>query len=119
VRRINDSGHPIQTSAPGRVGQGVNLSYPLPQIIERHLAVFEQRAAIEGWFNAARAAIQKAHPNAGLQIGNRLRHNRLRNPELGGRFDHAARLNDGGQYVQIPQANPPANAALPVDSFWP
>jgi 5-methyltetrahydrofolate--homocysteine methyltransferase len=96
--------HSVRHAAPFAIGLNCALG---PKELRPYVADLSETAQ----------TLVSAHPNAGLQIGNRLRHDRLRNAESGGRFDHAARLNDGGQYVQIAQANPPANAALPVGSF--
>jgi hypothetical protein len=62
--------------------------------------VLEQRETVECGFDSARAAVEESYADGGLKVGNRLRNDRLRNAELPGPFDHAARLNYCGKYIR-------------------
>jgi hypothetical protein len=99
----------------GWVGQELNVSYTLPQIIERSHAALEQRIAIYRWLNTVRASIQEADADGSLQLADCLRHRRLLNSQLRCGFRHAARFNNGKKDVQIPQAQAPPDPILPID----
>ena len=101
--------------ADARVSQEFDFLNALPEVVECGLAIFQQRAAVDGRFNAARTAIQQAHAERVLQIRDHLRDGRLRNSEEGGRLGHAAGLINRKQHVEIAQPDPPSDPGLPID----
>src|SRR5215470_17501383 len=68
-------------------------------------------------FNATCGAINKLDVQRVLEIGDHLRHGRLRHPELCGRLGEAARLNDFEQHAQVAQAQPTSDPIVPVSDF--
>src|SRR5271169_6265329 len=97
-----------------RISQKFDVSDPLPEFVEGDLTATDQGLPVKRRLDAAWAAVEKPHADRTLQVGYGLRHNGLRNPQMGCRLHHAARPNDGDEKMQIPQPQPAADAALPT-----
>jgi tripartite-type tricarboxylate transporter receptor subunit TctC len=72
-------------------------------------------AAVDGGLDPSRTAIEQAHADRALEIGDDLRHRRLRDPEVLCGLRHAAALRDRHEYVQVPQLETPPDLAFPID----
>jgi len=81
------------------ISQEFNASDALPQFIEYRRPAREQRTAIDGGLDAPRAAIEKPHPERGLQVPDRLGHGGLSDPEAPRCLRHAARLHDREEHM--------------------
>ena len=79
------------------------LVHARPQVIKYGGTALQQCSPIERGFYTARAAIEQAHSDGMLQIGNDLRYDWLRDRKMFGRFRHAAPLRDGEKNLQVPQ----------------
>jgi hypothetical protein len=73
-----------------------------------------ERAAVDRRHDALRASIKETDGERLLEVGNDLRNRGLRDAELGRRLGHAAASHDGEKDLQVPEAQPPAEAGLHV-----
>jgi hypothetical protein len=96
------------------IGQELDISNPLFELVEDHVATIEQGPRVDRRLDALGAAVEKPHPQRVLQVGDRFGNGRLGHAELSGALGHAAALGDRGKDVEIAQFEPPADAALPV-----
>ena len=76
--------------------------------------MIEEGTAVDGWLDAAPAAIQKAHPERLLEAGDGRRHDRLRDGEMVCRLRHAAPLHHREQDMQVAQFEAPADPIGPL-----
>ena len=120
---IDDRGHEprhqgFRTTNPHlsgtRIGQELDVSDPLFELVEDHVATIEQGPSVDRRLDALRAAIEKSHPQRVLQVGDRFGNGRLGHAELSGALGHAAALGDRGKDVEVTQLEATADAALPV-----
>jgi hypothetical protein len=82
----------------------------LAQGIENSRSAVEQRATIPGRFNALAVAIEQANAERLLQFRDRSRNCGLRGIEPFGRLQHAARLYDRHEDIQVVQFHPASDA---------
>ena len=85
------------------------------QFVKYDESALEQCVTVPGRLDTLRTAIKKSHPEPVLEIGDDLRHGGRGNSELRRGFGHAAALGHGGEHVQVPQPQPAADLAVPVD----
>jgi hypothetical protein len=74
----------------------------------------QQRAPIGGRFRALRRAVEETHAKCVLEVGNRLRHHRVRDGQAIGRARHAAGLHHRQKDMQVAQLEPAADAVAPL-----
>ena len=86
---------PTLTSPAAGIGQELDLSHTLAQVVENRDRPLQQGAAIESCFDALRRAIEQRDAERALHFGNRLRYGGLGKRELCGGFCHAAGLRHG------------------------
>ena len=115
---VETCGEGVHASDPNFAGRGVgkklDLLDALPQFIERGEPVLENGATIERRLDTLPAAFEKTHAERVLQIGNRLRHDRMRNRETLGSLRHAAALHGGEQNVHVAQFHTPSRYGRPT-----
>ena len=98
----------------GRIGKKLYFLDALPQLVESGEPVLEYSTAIERRLDALTAPFKQTHAERVFEIGNRLRHNRVRNRETLGSLRHAATLHGGEQHVHVAQLQPPSDAFVPL-----
>src|SRR5690242_4750904 len=85
-RRNDGGGNRISRSDSqftcGWIGEVLDVLYALPQFIEYHSASFNKGMAVGRWLNASPGAINQAHAQRMLEVGDRLRDRRLRHVEM-------------------------------------
>jgi hypothetical protein len=114
---VRDSEHPTLISPKVGSARKFNIPDALTEFIEGNLATIEEGLATERRRDATRTAVEKSYACGCFEIGDRLRDHRLRHAEMRGRLHHAGGLNDREQNVEIAQAEPAADRALPFDSL--
>jgi hypothetical protein len=80
----------------------LDLLDPPLELIENNGGALDECAAIHRRCEPFAGSVDKAQADRMFHIGNRLRHGRLRNPQMGSGFDHAARLDHCQEDMQIP-----------------
>ena len=80
--------------ASSRVGKKFDLIHALSNVVKYGLRPFEQRAPVEGGFDALRGAVEQANAERVLHFGHGFRHCRLRDRKLPCGFCHTAVLRD-------------------------
>ena len=85
----------------GRIGQELDVSYALLQLIERGDASLEQCGPVQGGLDPSRMSIKKPHAECVFKVGNDFRNGRLRNAELPSRLGHAAAADRRAKHVQV------------------
>jgi hypothetical protein len=98
-----------------RIGQEFDVPYALPEFVERRVATCEQRAAVFRGFDAARAAVEKAHTERVFEFSDHLGNCRLAHTERLSCLGHAASLHGREKDMQVPQLEPPPDTNFPVD----
>lgn len=73
----------------------------------------DEGAAIGGRLDALRRAVEETHAKRMLEVGDGLRHDRLRDGEPLRRLGHAPRLGDGEKDVQVAQLDATADPIAP------
>src|SRR5205085_6705341 len=72
----------------GRIGKGRDVLNALPQFVEHCDASFDKRPAIRRRLYTLSAAVEQAHAEGVLQVGNRLGNGGLRHVESARRLPH-------------------------------
>jgi len=98
-----------------RIGQEFDGANALLQFVERGQAALKHLATVDGGLDPSRTAIEQSHADRALEIGDDLRHRRLRDPKVLCGLRHAAALRDRHEYVQVPQLETPPDLAFPID----
>src|SRR5262245_35282667 len=101
--------------AGGRIGQELDFSDPLLQLIEHRGPAFDQRVSVDRWPDALRASIEKPSPERPFKIADRFRYRGLFHAQLRGRLGHTACLHYGKKYMQVAQPQASADPAFPID----
>src|SRR5262245_11119346 len=94
------------------IGQELDLVHSLTQLIEYRQAPAHEHAAVEGWLDATRAAVQQPNPERVFEIGNCLGDGRLGHRETLCGLSHAPQLHDREQHVQVTHPDAATDACL-------
>jgi hypothetical protein len=97
-----------------RVGEKFDVLHGLAQFVEHHQAAIEQRAPVDRRLDALRRAIEHAHTERVLEIGDRLRHHGVRDRKRARGLRHVSALHHREQDVQVAQLEPAPDTAAPV-----
>src|SRR5215510_4664762 len=97
-----------------RIGKRCDVLNSLPQFVEHCDAALDQRTTIWRGLNALAAAVEQAHAQCVLQIGDRLRDGGLRHVEGACCLAHAACLDNGQQNIDVSQFEAAADAVVPL-----
>src|SRR5262245_45548922 len=100
--------------AGGRIGQKLDLSHTLPQLIENDDPTFGKGAAIKRQFDTLRAAIEQRHTQRAFEVCNGLRDHRPRNGEALCSLGHVALFGDGHEDMKVAWLEPSADTISPV-----
>ncbi len=102
-----------------RVGEKLDVLHALAQLVENSYSAIEQRATILGRLDTLALAVEQAHAERVLQVGNRFRNVGLGGVQLLRRLPHAAGLHDCHKDVHVLQPDPSADAVTHLHDFIP